>query len=218
MNFICPVIYYSALFVIVFYSPGSKKFDSLTTQAASSSTESTSIKLPPVQKFKRSDKRHPREASSKKKVSVIREIKVAKRTTRDPRFDELSGTFEEETFKNSFQFIKDIRSEEKEQLQNELKKCKVPQRKDQIVRLINKMNTAEKANQLKAEKQKLKSETRKRAFENVKQGKNPYFAKQSELRKSELKSKFEKLKKEGKVDKYLAKRRKQNLQKDKKSL
>ena len=103
-------------------------------------------------------------------------------------------------------------------MQSDLKKCKDPKRKDQIVRLINKMITAEKANQLKADKQQLKSETRKRAFENVKKGKNPYFEKRSELRKSELKSKFEKLKKEGNVDKYLAKRRKRNLQKDKKSL
>ena len=56
------------------------------------------------------------------------------------------------------------------------------------------------------------------ALETVKRGKNPYFAKKSDLRTAELKGKFERLKKEGKVDKYLAKRRKKNLQKDKKSL
>ena len=156
--------------------------------------------------------------SSKRKVSVIREIKTGKRTTRDPRFDDLSGTFRENVFQDSYGFIKDIRSEEKTQLQAELKKCKDPNKRDQLVRLINKMNTAEQSQQVKSERQRLKVESRKRAMHNVKQGKNPYFAKKSELRKSELKNKFEKLKKEGKVDKYLAKRRKLNLQKDKKSL
>jgi ribosomal RNA-processing protein 36 len=80
------------------------------------------------------------------------------------------------------------------------------------------MNTSEKSQEVKTERQKLKVQSRKRAMDNVKQGKNPYFAKKSDLRRSELKNKFEKLKKEGKVDKYLAKRRKQNLQKDKKTL
>ena len=183
--------------------------------------ELTSIPSKPDPKsidYKRSNKRAPREMTSKRKVSVIREQTTGKRTTRDPRFDDLSGTFDDNVFQDSYGFIKDIRSEEKTKLQGELKKCKDPRKRDQLIRLINKMNTSEQANQIKTERQKLKVESRKKAMGNVKDGKNPYFAKKSELRKSELKNKFEQLKKEGKVEKYLAKRRKHNLQKDKKSL
>ena len=188
---------------------GPDKSDTSSTDPKPSSTSP---------QFKRSNKRAPREVSSKRKVSVIRELKSGKQSTRDPRFDDLSGTFDENVFEASYGFIKEMRSGEKSQLQAELKKCKDPRKRDQLIKLINKMNTSEKAQQVKTERQKLKVQSRKRAMDNVKQGKNPYFAKKSELRKSELKNKFEKLKKEGKVDKYMAKRRKQNLQKDKKSL
>lgn len=201
---------------------GSKKFTALTSAALSTTAETKEAsKQPtaPVGKQKRVSKHHPREISSKRRVAALREApSAAKRSTRDPRFDDLSGEFDETMFSSSYGFIGDIRSEEKTKLQTELKKCKDPARRDLIVKLINKINTSDKANKLKADKRQLLVADRRQALENVKRGKNPYFAKKSDLRTAELKGKFERLKKEGKVDKYLAKRRKRNLQKDKKSL
>ena len=191
---------------------GSKQFNKIISSKPDT-------ERPPLPDFKRAHKKRPREASSKRKVSVIRNPEqIAKKNHRDPRFDDLSGEFDESRFEASYDFLKEMRTDEKQQLNNELKKCKDEQRKVKIVSLINKMNTSEKASALSKQRQDIKVQSRKAAMANVEKGKNPYFMKKKDMRKSELKQKFDKLKQDGQVDKYMAKRRKKNYQKDKKSL
>ena len=157
--------------------------------------------------------------SSKKKVSLIRRGESSSQpVTRDPRFDGLSGEFDETTFQSSYGFLSDLRAEEKETLQKDLKGCKTEGERNKLVKVINRLNTTEQTQKLKEERQLLKAESRKKALAGVKDGKNPYFEKKGELRKKELTRKFSELKKEGKVDKYMAKRRKKNIQKDRKGL
>ena len=121
-------------------------------------------------------------------------------------------------FKHSYDFVNDIRAEELTKLKGDLKKCKNEKRKAELLSVINRLSNEEKTRQTKLNRQKLKSESRKSALKNVQEGKNPYFAKRSELRKAELQDKFAHLKKEGKLEKYIEKKRKKNLQKDKKLL
>ncbi len=62
---------------------------------------------------------------------------------------------------------------------------------------------------------KVKREWKKQEMEQVKQGKKPFYLKESEFKKLELVSKFNQLKdKNISMDKFLEKRRKKNAAKD----
>ena len=70
----------------------------------------------------------------------------------------------------------------------------------------------------KARQQEIKAAVRKEEVEAVKNGKAPYFAKKSVLKERELMLQYEELKKTGKLEKFLQKRRKKLESKKKKSL
>jgi len=52
----------------------------------------------------------------------------------------------------------------------------------------------------------------------VETGKRPYFMKQRDVRKEELREKYDDLEKKGGLKKYMAKRRKKNASKDRKAI
>ncbi|CAG2213673.1 RRP36 [Mytilus edulis] len=65
--------------------------------------------------FKRENKNRPMEMSSKRPVRLSKESDPAKKKmTRDPRFDDLSGEYNESYFKSNYSFLYDIKSREKE--------------------------------------------------------------------------------------------------------
>jgi ribosomal RNA-processing protein 36 len=74
------------------------------------------------------------------------------------------------------------------------------------------------------EKKKLEARKQIRDDERVKnrqlakEGKKPEFMSKREMKNKELVSTFEELKKKGKLDKYLKKKNKRNLSRDKKSM
>ncbi len=70
----------------------------------------------------------------------------------------------------------------------------------------------------KETQQKIKRDWRKDQEERVKQGKKPIFMKKSQVKQKELEIKFQKLSSDGKVDKFLEKRRKKQASKDRKKL
>ena len=59
----------------------------------------------------------------------------------------------------------------------------------------------------KAKKERVRTEARKEEVAAVKNGKKPFFQKKSSLRERELVAQYQELKKEGKLEKFLAKRR-----------
>jgi len=76
-------------------------------------------------------------------------------------------------------------------------------------------------NQLKADKKRKEDEQKQlaekqEAIDAYKQGKTPYFLSKGAKREKELKEKFDNLKKDGRLDKYMAKKRKHNSQRDRK--
>ncbi|KAI9315536.1 hypothetical protein BX666DRAFT_1956555 [Dichotomocladium elegans] len=164
--------------------------------------------------MKRDSKHSPMEVSSKKAVSRFREV-VSKSTpeVRDPRFDKLSGKFNQDLFEKSYAFLNDYKKTEKEMLRERLKKEKNPEKREQLQNLLSKLISREANIEQAKRKQELIRERKKAEAELVRQGKKPYFLKRSDERKLVLMDKYEKLG-EKNMDKILAKRRKKNAAKD----
>lgn len=169
--------------------------------------------------FKRENKNRPMEMSSKRPVRLSKESDPAKKKmTRDPRFDDLSGEYNESYFKSNYSFLFDIKSREKEKIKKTLKKEKDPEKKVELKMLYNRMDQQEQSEIQKDKRKTLEKEWKKKEQSQVQQGKKPFFLKKADLRKLELAEKYKELQKSGKLEKYLSKKRKKTAQKEKKKL
>ncbi|XP_064601944.1 ribosomal RNA processing protein 36 homolog [Liolophura sinensis] len=169
--------------------------------------------------FRRESKSMPMEITSKKRVSRFRHvIPTKKRVIRDPRFDERSGAYDEKLFKKSYSFIEDVKERERQKLKKQLNKAKDAEAKAKIKSLLNRMGQQQQAEEAKAKKAEKEKEWNKREKELVAQGKKPFFLKKSDKRKLELAEKYRELKKSGKLEKYLSKKRKKNSQKERRKM
>lgn len=169
--------------------------------------------------FKRENKNRPMEMSSKKPVKHSKDgAQVKKKMTRDPRFDDLSGEFNEHYFKSNYSFLFDIKAREKEKIKKIMKKEKDPEKKGELQKLFNRMDQQEQAEKQKDKRKDIEKEWKKHEQSQVQQGKKPFFLKKTDLRKLELAEKYKELQKSGKLETYLSKKRKKTAQKEKKKL
>ncbi|GFR69044.1 ribosomal RNA processing protein 36 [Elysia marginata] len=161
---------------------GLKAFNKLKTGGSSSRTSTTS--------FKRDNKNRPSELSARRPVP--RNTPVAKaKTTRDPRFDDLSGEYNEKIFTNTYGFLSDVKLKEKVEQQ-------------------------EASEKMKAKAEAMEKEWKKQELEKVKEGKKPFFMKKSQkkaLIAEELRKEAEE---SGSLQKSLAKRSKKLAAKERK--
>ncbi|XP_078462133.1 ribosomal RNA processing protein 36 homolog isoform X1 [Lampetra planeri] len=161
----------------------------------------------------------PVEMSSKRPVGRLRQvISMKKEVVRDPRFDDLSGTFSETIFQSTYSFLDSIRQREKKELEKGLKKVKSSDRKQEMEYLLQRMENQERAKQKQEKRQEAELKAKREARELMLQGHSPFYTKKSELRKQELAEKYQALKKSGKVDKFLSQKRKRNAQRDRRKL
>ncbi|XP_046847902.1 ribosomal RNA processing protein 36 homolog [Xenia sp. Carnegie-2017] len=192
---------------------GLKKFNSAFYGNVDISTVKNKLPL------KRKNKNRPREMSSKRPVSIFKQAApVAKKVNRDPRFDNLCGKFSKEHFERAYSFVDDIRSREKKEVKNAIKKEKDVNQKSKMNSLLQRMEQNEKTrnfNKLRREKIKQK---REEDLALIKQGKRPFYLRKSEKKKLELAEKFNKLKESKKLERYLSKKRKRNATKQRKLL
>ncbi|KAI8926094.1 hypothetical protein BC831DRAFT_435571 [Entophlyctis helioformis] len=156
------------------------------------------------------------EISSKFPVSRARQVvEPVKRVSRDPRFETFAGKMNEDLFKRSYGFLSSYEQDEIEQLKAEKKKSKDPERRAEIDDTLSRMLSRKKTNEAKDKRQKIKTEWRKKEIERVKDGKTPFYMKNSDLKKRELVDKFNKLSEKGQdLDKLLEKRRKKNASRE----
>ncbi|OAE22190.1 hypothetical protein AXG93_3271s1330 [Marchantia polymorpha subsp. ruderalis] len=123
-----------------------------------------------------------------------------------------AGMFLSPRFKTSYSFLYENElPAERERLRALIKKGKADEEAKRHIEWIDK--------QLKEEEQRKKqaskaSEQKAVVKQAVKEGKKPYFPKKSELKKQELVEKYKELKSSGKLEKFMAKRRKKNAAKD----
>ncbi|XP_054710126.1 ribosomal RNA processing protein 36 homolog [Uloborus diversus] len=171
-----------------------------------------------VPTFTRLNKNRPREMSSKNPVPVIRDVfQVKRKHSRDPRFDDLSGVFSKEQFEEDYSFINDIKYQEKKALEKELQRVGDDEKqKQQILYLLQRIKNQEKSKKMEEKKQAEEQIFKEEMMNTLKSGRKPYIPKKSEIKKKKLVESFEALKKSGKLEKYLEKKRKKMFSKDKK--
>lgn len=167
--------------------------------------------------FKRENKNRPREMSSKKTVGRFREIvQVAKVERRDPRFDPLCGEFDDKLFKESYQFVNEIKSKELVELKKQIRAEEDPERRKTIKYLIQRMENqlrAEAQNQVKKAQEASQMAEKK---EQLAAGEKPHYVSKSKQKEAKLVEQYEQLKEKGGLDTFIKKKTKKNLSKERK--
>ena len=168
-------------------------------------------------------KRHkarPIELTSKKPVSRYREVvdipNARRKASRDPRFDAMSGAYDEARFAKSYAFLEEYRSNESSQLKAELKKVRNEKKRAKLQVQLSKLASVSQVQKQKIEALKRKSELKQVSRELVQQGHKPFYFKKSDVKKIELAAKYQELKKKGgnaTVDRAIEKKRKRNTTK-----
>ncbi|XP_004490407.1 uncharacterized protein [Cicer arietinum] len=167
-------------------------------------------------KLKRANKNRPMEASSKKPVPAFRDvIQAPKKVVRDPRFESLCGTLNNDGFKKRYNFLyeNDLPAE-RQALKKELKKCKDSERISEIEGHISWIDKQLKSDSTKNIETQILAKHKKKEREAAKQGKRPFYLKKSEIRKQRLIENYNHLKSSGKLESYIEKKRKKNAAKD----
>ncbi|XP_063158650.1 ribosomal RNA processing protein 36 homolog [Candoia aspera] len=183
---------------------------------------SSKKRVPDVTKTKKRQclsKNRPMETSAKKPVPFLRQVvPVKKKVSRDPRFDDLSGEYKPEVFEKTYNFLNDLRKEEKEVIQKQLKKSQNVEEQNKLQQLLKRMTQQEEAQKKRQKERENSLAFKKQQRELAKQGKKPFFPKKSEMQQLELAEKYKELKKSGKLESFLNKKRKRNAAKDKRRL
>lgn len=170
------------------------------------------------QNFKRDNKNRPREQSAKHQVPVYREVfQVKKKVHQDPRFSARAGDFDERVFRETYSFVQDIKAKEREELAEMVRTEKDPSRRKTLKGLLQKMQNQEASEKLKTKKVELEKQYHK-FLVGHKGDSKPLYLNKTEKRKIELAERFKELKKAGKLEKYLEKKRKKNARKERKLL
>ncbi|XP_034487050.1 ribosomal RNA processing protein 36 homolog [Drosophila innubila] len=185
-------------------------------------SKSVKIKQPKTKAdLKRLNKNRPREISAKRQVPFLgvelRAERKKETELRDPRFDERTGNYNIDTFKNNYRFISQIRDKEVNQLKKQIQNVDGEEKqkiKHSMQRLINK-NAEDKKWHLK---QKMLKKERKAIQKAHDEGRQPHYVTKKERRARELVAQYEQLKNTGKLNKHLEKRRKKNAAKDRKRI
>ncbi|KAJ2393028.1 rRNA biogenesis protein rrp36 [Coemansia sp. RSA 2611] len=169
------------------------------------------------QDFHRDSRKMPAIMNSKRPVGRFRQVvDMPKPKSRDPRFDNLSGHFNEDLFEKSYEFLEKQRQEEMGEMKRRVAalKSKDPREAKRVQRALESMQSQAAAKQQQKRAQALKRTHRKMEMDAVKQGKKPYFLGKRDLKEMEVAQKFNQLKGSAKLDKFLEKRRKHNASKD----
>ncbi|XP_037546558.1 ribosomal RNA processing protein 36 homolog [Nematolebias whitei] len=171
-------------------------------------------------KKKRLNKNRPMEISAKKPAPFIRQVvSVKKPAIRDPRFDDLSGEYKPEIFEKTYKFINDIKHNEKEIVQKRLRRMKdSSQKKEKLQFLLKRLENQERARLSREQQRERELEFKRQQRERAHHGDRPFFLKKSDKKKLQLADKYLELKKNGKLENFLNKKRKRNAGKDRKKL
>lgn len=172
---------------------------------------------------KRKRKDCPREISSRKPVPFGRTrcLGIAEqggpRSLRpmDPRFEDHCGTVDEEHVERNFSFLNNMRERERRQVKQKLTK---DPGNESLRASLRSMEAEEARRKTRTRRREIVKELKEEEKEKVRQGKKPYFFKESDVRERELQAKFQDLKAVGGVRRYIEKRRKRQASKDKRLL
>lgn len=185
----------------------------------------------------------PREISSRRPVPSGRDVCVGVgpapvRSVRrfDPRFEDHCGDLRPLHIERNYDFLGEARERRRVELQsmvssggisskNEEKRLKKGSRStanpkivERAAKELEKMEQADLRRNAILTRREVEKEFKEREKELVRRGKKPYFLKERDLRRLELRKKFDSLKKEGGVQKFIDKKRRRIIGKQKKLL
>jgi len=208
-----------------------------TPRTRTHAAEAATSDGPPTGKKIGSKKRKkPLEVSSKTPVAPppTSEAPLRKKrpVARDPRFSDLSGPLNMDRFRASYSFLDDIREREKDVLQQTIKQQSwggkkrrkaAPKLSDREVQeaqnVLKSMRQQDSLRQRRGELIDMKRELKQQEKKNiVETGKKPFFYSEGKVKQLLMKKKYEELKKQGKVDAFVKKKRKRQAAKDRKLL
>ena len=168
--------------------------------------------------FSRTSKHAPAELSSKKAVSRKREaVPTQKVDHRDPRFEPISGSVDEQKTKKNYTFLDTYRDSEISELKSAISKTKDSEGKEKLKRALLSMESRKKAQEMKEQQQEVLRKHRKEEKEKIVQGKKPFYLKKADQKKLALVEKFEGMKGR-QVEKVIERRRKKKSAKERKEM
>ncbi|KAF7703600.1 hypothetical protein HF521_022607 [Silurus meridionalis] len=171
------------------------------------------------QPLKQASKDRPQEISSKRPVSLLRKEGFHKKPSlRDPRFDDLSGDFRPEVFSQTYKFIDEIRHGEAEMVKKKLKKVKSAAKKEELKSFLKRMENQKRNHQRQEQQREKELHFKRKQRALVEGGHRPFYLKKSDQKKLQLAEKYNELKKSGKLENFLSKKRKRNAVKDRRKL
>lgn len=185
----------------------------------------------------------PREISSRRPVPSGRDMCVGVgsapvRSVRrfDPRFEDHCGDLRLVHIERNYNFLGEARERRRAELQSLLSSGGITSKKEEkrlkkgistaanpriverAAKELEKMEQADLRRNAILTRREVEKEFKEREKELVRRGKKPYFLKERDLRRLELRKKFEGLKKEGGAQKFIDKKRRRIVGKQKKLL
>uniref|UniRef100_A0A671SQ83 rRNA biogenesis protein RRP36 n=1 Tax=Sinocyclocheilus anshuiensis TaxID=1608454 RepID=A0A671SQ83_9TELE len=145
-------------------------------------------------------------------------VPIKKMISGDPRFDDLSGEYKPDIFSQTYKFINDIRQKETKIVRKKFVKAKSDTKKEELKALLKRMENQQRARQRQEHEREKELHFKQKQRELVGQGHKPFYLKKSDKKKLELAEKYSELKKSGKLENFLSKKRKRNATKDRKML
>ncbi|CAN0204493.1 unnamed protein product, partial [Hapterophycus canaliculatus] len=134
----------------------------------------------------------------------------------DPRFEGGGGTskLNYDIFRKAYSFLGTYQDGEIEELEKSLKKEKDRERSGRMQALLTRLQQ-ERAERSQGDRARTAvRDAKKKEREAVAGGKKPFFLKGSEKKRLSLEKRYEGLKEEGKLSKFMEKKRKKNAAKD----
>ncbi|KNC51658.1 uncharacterized protein AMSG_12093 [Thecamonas trahens ATCC 50062] len=191
------------------------------SEGASSSDDERKSSQRPM-KRQRTSRHGPVEMSAKTKPrglpSRLRGGKKPVRA-RDPRFDSLvSGSTDHNLWYARYKHIREQQDVEMGQLRKSLKKERNPDARAELRDQLRKVQAMASNIDDRRAKARRNIERKRMEAALVAQGKNPYHLKNKDRKKLDLAIKFEELKKSGNLNKYVKRKRKKNLARDRKRM
>jgi ribosomal RNA-processing protein 36 len=169
----------------------------------------------------RASKSEPIEISSKRQPRKLDRVPVhlrGKRKIVDPRFNEQFGEYDAKEFRQSYNFITDMRRQELKELRKQLKTCEDPMEKTKLKTVINRLKSQVKNVDDLNRVEKISKDIQEKSEKLANHGEStPYITK--EVRNvMKLATTYTDLKNTGRIDAYLNKKRKRLASKKKKQM
>jgi len=142
-----------------------------------------------------------------------------KRKRRDPRFDPLASKTERDIARKRMAFVYDEQlPAERSNISKQLKRSRSEYRKNELRLQLSQLNQRLEREQERRDVEKAKRESKEQEKAAVRAGKHPFYPKKRHIREKALSYKYERLKKQGKLSKYLTRRRQKIQNRDAKKL